>query len=59
MNFYTLVESAKMVNELAIGYRINENAHDPDQFYGITLNPLKSNELIFKEEDKLIVVAED
>jgi ion channel POLLUX/CASTOR len=58
VNFYTIVESAQRKNEVAIGYKIGSDAHDPEKAYGIVLNPNKSQLLSFKKEDQIIVLAE-
>ena len=58
MNFYTVVEAAKLRNETAIGYRIAANLDDSTQSYGICLNPLKSTSIKFAPDDKVIVLSE-
>jgi hypothetical protein len=57
IDFYTIIESAKRKGQTAIGYRIVEQAHDNTKAYGVVVNPLKSKELIFSANDKLIVLA--
>ncbi len=59
VNFYTVCEAAFRHKETAIGYRIAEYATDPSKSYGVVLNPHKAQNLSFKPEDKLIVLAED
>lgn len=59
LNFYTVVEAARRRGETAIGYRIVSEAKDPSKRYGIHTNPPKSNPVIFAEEDKVIVLAEE
>jgi voltage-gated potassium channel Kch len=59
VNFYTAVESARRKNETAIGYRLVADSRNASAGYGIHLNPDKSAKVIFAENDKLIVVAED
>jgi voltage-gated potassium channel Kch len=59
IDFYTIIESAQRKGQTAIGYRIMEQAHDNTKAYGIVLNPLKSTELTFDANDKLIVLAID
>lgn len=59
VNFYTLIEAASRKNETAIGYRITEKAFNVDEQYGIVVNPVKSETIEFRHEDKLIVFAED
>jgi len=59
VNFYTLLESAKQKNQIAIGYLIHSQFHMPKKGYGVVLNPAKSDQILFTEQDKLIVIAED
>ena len=59
VNFYTVIESAAMKNETAIGYRLNKFAHDVDKNYGIVINPVKTDRLTLTEDDKVIVLAKD
>jgi voltage-gated potassium channel Kch len=59
VNFYTVLESAKQKNEVAIGYRIQKDAFDSTKAYGVKLNPNKHGKLSFSQEDKIIVLAED
>jgi len=59
VNFYTVLEAATIKNETAIGYRIIKNAHSVPDNYGIKVNPAKTENIIFSEGDKIIVVAED
>jgi voltage-gated potassium channel Kch len=57
VTFYTLVEAARRRGETAIGYR---RIHDKgDKMHGVILNPRKSEEISFHEDDKLIVLAEE
>jgi hypothetical protein len=58
VNFYTVVESAKRQQQVVIGYRIQSESTLHKKNYGIVLNPKKSNEITFTEEDKIIVIAE-
>jgi hypothetical protein len=59
VDFFTVLESAKRQNQIAIGYRIMANQYDKEASYGIVLNPLKSKKICFSPEDKIIVLAED
>jgi voltage-gated potassium channel Kch len=59
VNFYTLLASAKRMNQVVIGYRKVKDQFDASKSYGITVNPVKSNKIVFDKEDKLIVLAED
>ncbi len=59
VDFYTVVESARRKNEVAIGYRIATLAEDASKAYGVVVNPDKTKKIAFTELDKIIVVAED
>lgn len=59
VNFYTVVESARRRNEIAIGYRLMSYASESAKSYGIKLNPKKTDMIPFNEEDKIIVLAEN
>lgn len=59
MNFYTVLEAARLRGETAIGYRIESQAHDADKAYGVRVNPKKSDMIRFSQNDKIIVLAED
>ena len=59
VNFYTVLESAAQLNEIAIGYRISTQSSDSEKKYGININPLKSNIINFIEGDSIIVLSED
>lgn len=58
-NFYQVSEVALLKREIPIGYRIAADAYNPNKKYGITLNPTKSDTILFDAEDKIIVIAED
>ncbi len=58
VNFYTVVEAARAKGETAIGYRLAVDAKSAEKSYGIHLNPLKSEKVIFNENDKIIVLAD-
>lgn len=59
VDFYSVLESAAQQGETAIGYRISAHASDADKHFGVKINPLKSDQVSFKEEDLVIVLAED
>ena len=59
VNFYTVTEAARRRGEVAIGYRIVSQLHDPQKSYGVYTNPRKSNEVVFSGDDKIIVLAEN
>lgn len=57
VNVSTLVESASQRHEVAIGYRIDAHHLDATLQYGIVLNPAKAQEIVFADNDMLIVLA--
>lgn len=59
VNFYTVVESASQIGEVAFGYRIIADSYNKDKNYGIVVNPNKSDKITFSKGDKIIVLAED
>ncbi len=59
VNFKTIIAAASRNNEIAIGFRIAKDADNPAKDYGIVLNPKKSSEFVFSNEDKIIVLAEE
>jgi len=58
VNFYTLLESACQQDEIAIGYRLQAEAHNDGKDFGVHLNPKKSEMINFSAGDRLIVLAE-
>jgi len=58
-NFYTVLQSAVQKNEIAIGYRLNKNANNPEKGYGIVFNPPRDQILNFEENDKIIVISQN
>ncbi|MFL6194201.1 MAG: CASTOR/POLLUX-related putative ion channel [Thermoanaerobaculia bacterium] len=59
VNFYTVVAAARRRGEIAIGYRLADQAKDASKAYGVTVNPKKSATLTLTERDWVIVIAED
>ncbi|HEX8516465.1 MAG TPA: potassium transporter TrkA [Bacteroidia bacterium] len=57
-NFYTILESAAMKGETAIGYRIQSLSKEPEKAYGVVVNPVKSSKVNWNPNDKIIVLAE-
>jgi voltage-gated potassium channel Kch len=57
-DFYQVAQSAILKNETALGYRLKSMQHDPDNHYGLRLNPLKSEMVRFSPGDQIIVLAE-
>ena len=58
VNFYTIVESARRRNEVAIGYRIGKDSVNHKANYGIVLNPHKLEMKSFSDDDEIIVLSE-
>ena len=58
VDFYTVVESARRRNEVAVGFRVLALADDPAKSYGVVINPDKARPVSFAEEDRVIVLAE-
>ncbi len=58
LTFYTVLESAQRRNEVAIGYRLAEDAGRADRAYGVRINPVKSETVRFGAKDRVVVVAE-
>ena len=59
VNFYTITESARRQNEIAIGYRLSSEAKERDKSYGVKINPLKSQLVNYAQSDRVVVLAED
>jgi voltage-gated potassium channel Kch len=59
VTFYTVVEAARRRGETALGYRITAEENNAETDYGVYTNPLKSKKVLFAEDDKIIVVAEE
>lgn len=58
LTFYTVLEAARLRDEVAIGYRLAVDAGRSDRSYGVRLNPVKSEEITFGRQDRVIVVSE-
>lgn len=58
-NFYTILESAAQKKEVAIGYRLNRFANDPEKGYGVVVDPKKDEIIKYDEKDKVIVISEN
>jgi hypothetical protein len=59
ISFATLVEAARRRGETALGYRIAAQASDPENGFGVRVNPHKSEPFMPQPADRLIVLAED
>jgi ion channel POLLUX/CASTOR len=59
LNFYTVLESAALRNEIAIGYRRTALGGDSSCNFGVVVNPNKADEIVFADGDTIIVFAEE
>jgi hypothetical protein len=59
VNFYTILEAAALKGQTALDYRKVEFAHDVEKNYGIIINPVKTDNVCFTEDDKIIVLSEN
>lgn len=59
VNFYTILEAAARNKETAIGYRLSSLSEDAKRSFGVVINPDKREEVVFTEQDKIIVLAEN
>ena len=59
VTFYTICLAALRRGEVAIGYRRQRNSGDPRKLGGVTVNPSKSEKLLYDETDRVIVLARD
>lgn len=63
VNFYTIMESARQQNQIAIGYKLSKAKPRYEGSgtlaHGVVVNPEKSKQRFFSEGDKIIVLAEE
>ena len=59
VSFRQILQASIQHQTLAIGYRLMKFSQDPTRFYGIVLNPDKDEMIIFRHDDKIIVLAEE
>lgn len=63
VNFYTVIESARQQNQIAIGYKLSKSKPRYEGglilSHGVMVNPLKSEQLFFSEGDKIIVLSDE
>ncbi len=57
-DFYSVIEAARRKGETAIGHRFEEHARSSEHFYGVSVNPLKTESRVYAAGDKIIVLAE-
>ena len=63
VNFYTVLESARQQNQIAIGYKLHKAKPRYESgsvlAHGVVVNPVKSKQVFFSEGDKIIVVSDE
>ena len=59
VTFVDLMGIAQNREEICIGLKLKERERDSKQNFGVKLIPEKNTSYVFKEEDCLIVLAED
>ncbi|HEY0068838.1 MAG TPA: potassium transporter TrkA [Chloroflexia bacterium] len=58
VDFYAIVEAARRLGQVAIGYRLHADSGNPAKNYGIVMNPHKREPVRLGLQDKVIVLAE-
>ncbi|CAF3681274.1 unnamed protein product [Rotaria sp. Silwood1] len=59
ISYYQILQETLKYQCLAIGYRLMKYLHDETRFFGIVLNPDKEEQIIFSQNDKIIILAEN
>lgn len=59
ISYYQVLEKTLKHQCLAIGYRLTKYSRDETRSYGISLNPNKQEEIIFSDNDEIIILAEN
>ncbi len=58
ISYYQVLQKTLKHQCLTIGYRLMKYLHDETRSYGVVLNPNKQEQIIFSENDKIIILAE-
>jgi voltage-gated potassium channel Kch len=58
VDFYAIVEAARRMGQVALGYRIMSEDENATEDYGIVLNPPKKQQVTLSANDKVVVLAE-
>ena len=58
VNFYTVVESARQQDEIALGYHVQAHANDGTRNHGVVLNPNKHETVTFAAGDRIVILNE-
>jgi voltage-gated potassium channel Kch len=59
VDFFTVIEAARRKGETAIGHRFGAQARSAEHFYGVNVNPTKTETHEYRAGDKIIVLAEN
>jgi ion channel POLLUX/CASTOR len=63
VNFYTVMESARQQNQIALGFKLakTKKRYEGDRLlaYGVIVNPPKSHQVFFNEGDKIIILGDE
>lgn len=59
VDFYQVIASAARFGQTAMGYRVRMETKNPELYYGIHLNPVKSEKVKFAAGDSVIVLSMD
>ncbi len=59
INFYTVVEAARRQGGVAIGYRLDSEAHNAAASYGVKVNPQKAQTITFSAADRIVILADN
>lgn len=63
VNFYSVMESARQQNQIALGYKLHKAKprYEGDGLlaHGVVVNPYKSKQIFFSEGDKIIVLSDE
>ncbi len=58
VDFYTVLSAAIQRDEIAFGYRKSEYSMDESKNFGVTINPAKSDKVVFHVDDTVVVLSE-
>jgi ion channel POLLUX/CASTOR len=58
VNFYTVLDACRQRSEVAIGYRLQSEANEAANHFGVHLNPRKSQTITLSPGDHIITLAE-
>ncbi|UJR07173.1 hypothetical protein I4U23_011461 [Adineta vaga] len=59
ISYYQIVQEILKYHCLPIGYRLMKYSHDETRSFGIVLNPDKQQNIIFSQNDKIIILVDN